>query len=391
MFKMNQPTETDIVIVGAGLVGLSSAVAFAKQGWEVTLVDANPIMRQKSSEWDARIYAISPESGAWLKDLGIWSFVDNSRVCSIDAMHLWHDSDTLILNSSDANVPKLGVMMESQNLMFALWQQVNALQVTVIAEVNGIALDNAPEKVCLHLDNQQQIQAKLLIAADGTQSWVRQQTPIGVQIKDFNQTAIVGNFETELPHANVAMQWFAPHETLALLPLVGKNTSLVWSVSTERAEALLNMSQYDFVAELEAHSQQKLGHLKLLGSMHSFKLCQQTAREVTTNRIVLVGDAAHQVHPMAGQGVNLGFRDVMELSYQATKLHAMQDLGDASQLLHYARARKADTFAMNMLTSGLDSLFASDVSVVKQCAHWGFKQLNRNGSIKKLLIKQAAA
>ena len=391
MFKMNQSTETDVVIVGAGLVGLSAAVAFAKQGRQVTLVDSKPIMHQKSAEWDARIYAISLESETWLKDLGVWSFVDAARVCPIDAMHLWHASDTLILNSSDANVPKLGVMMESQNLMFALWQQVNALQVTVIAEVNGIALNNEPEKVCLLLDNQQQIQAKLLIAADGTQSWVRQQAAIGVQTKDFNQTAIVANFETELPHLNVAMQWFAPHETLALLPLVGKNTSLVWSVSTERAQALLNLSSDDFVAELEAYSQQKLGHLKLLGSMHSFKLCQQTAREVTTNRVVLVGDAAHQVHPMAGQGVNLGFRDVMELSYQATKLHALQDLGDAAQLRHYARSRKADILTMNTLTSGLDDWFAREAGLAKKLTHWGMRQLNQSSMLKKQLIQQLAA
>jgi len=388
---MNHTNETDVVIVGAGLVGLSAAVAFAKQGRDVTLVDAKPIVRQKSTKWDARIYAISPESEAWLRGLGVWLFVDVARVCPIDEMHLWHASDTLILNSSDANLPKLGVIMESQNLMFALWQQVNALQVKVIAELNVSGLKSDAEKVSLNFDNQQQVQAKLLIAADGTQSWVRKQTPIGVQTKDFNQTAIVANFETELPHVNVAMQWFAPHETLALLPLVGKKMSLVWSVSTERAEALLNLSTDDFVAELELHSQQKLGHLNLLGSVHSFKLCQQTACEVTSNRIVLVGDAAHQVHPMAGQGVNLGFRDVMELSHQATKLHALQDLGDAMHLRHYARARKTDILTINTLTSGLDDWFARDARFAKKMTQWGIRQLNQSSLLKKQLILQLAA
>lgn len=388
---MNPTIETDVAVVGAGLVGLSAAVAFAKQGRNVVLVDAKPMMREKATSWDARIYAISPESEAWLRRLGVWSFVDASRVCPIDAMHLWHGSDELVLNSHDAHLPKLGVIMENQNLMFALWQQLNTLDVKVITEVTCTALDNTSEHARLTLANHQQIQAKLLIAADGTQSWVRQQTTIGVQIKDFNQTAIVANFETELPHANVAMQWFAPHETLALLPLVGKNTSLVWSVSTERAEALLNLSPADFVAELEVHSQQKLGQLTLLGSMHAFKLRQQTAREVTASQVVLVGDAAHQVHPMAGQGVNLGFRDVMELTSQATKLHIMQDLGDLGFLRKYARARKVDVLGMNTLTSGLDGFFAIENIALKNLLSFGFRQLNSHQSIKKILIQQAAA
>lgn len=389
--SMNPTIEADVVVVGAGLVGLSAAVAFAKQGKSVALVDAKPMMREKAASWDARIYAISPESEAWLRRLGVWSFVDDSRVCPIDAMHLWHASEMLVLNANDANLPKLGVMMESQNLMFALWQQVNTLDVKIITGVTCTALDNTPEHARLTLANNQQLQAKLLIAADGTQSWVRQQTPIGVKLKDFHQTAIVANFETEQSHANVAMQWFSPHETLALLPLVGKNTSLVWSVSTERAEALLKLPQADFVAQVEAQAQHQLGHLNLIGPICSFQLCQQTAREIAMHRVVLVGDAAHQVHPMAGQGVNLGFRDVMELSYQVTKLHAMQDLGDAMQLRQYARARKADVLAMNTLTSGLDDWFARDSRLLKTATQWGMRQLNQTATLKKRLIKQLAA
>jgi 2-octaprenylphenol hydroxylase len=388
---MIQHIETDVVIVGAGLVGLSAAIAFAKQGKKVVLLDAKPAMNKKNPDWDSRIYAISPDTEAWLKILGVWQHVDPTRVCPIDAMYLWHEAEELVLNASDAHLLKLGVIIENQNLMVALWQKIKALDVTVVTEVNCVKLENTPQAVILSLDNNLQVSAKLLLAADGAHSWVRQQANIDVRYKDFLQTAIVANFSTEKPHRNIARQWFAAHETLALLPLVGQNVSLVWSVPTERANALLKLSGDDLTEELEIHSKHLLGDLSLIGDVFSFKLSQQTALKVTAKRIALVGDAAHQVHPMAGQGVNLGFRDLMELTSLATKIHPMQDLGDAALLRQYARARKADTIAMNALTSGLDALFASDSKMFKQLSSWGLRQLNRQGAVKKLLIQQVAA
>jgi ubiquinone biosynthesis UbiH/UbiF/VisC/COQ6 family hydroxylase len=263
--------------------------------------------------------------------------------------------------------------------------------------VNCLKIENSAEAIKLNLynqkkqDNQQQICAQLLVAADGVNSWVRRQLNIGVQYKDFNQTAIVANFSAQKPHQNSAKQWFASHETFALLPLVGQNVSLVWSLPTERAGELLELSYEKFTLAVEIHSNYALGDLNLIGDVFAFKLSQQTALVTIAERVVLMGDAAHQVHPMAGQGVNLGFRDVMELTSLATKLHAMQDLGDDAFLRKYARARKADTLAMNSLTSVLDALFASDNKMLKHFSNWGFRQLNRQGNIKKLLIQQVAA
>ena len=371
-------------------MGLSAVVAFAKQGKSVTLVDAKAKMGKKSAGWDARIYAISTETEVWLKKLGVWDYVDESRVCVIDAMQLWHASEELVLNSCDAHLPKLGVIMESQNLMYALWQQINILDVKVITEVNCVQLEHSSSTVNLFLDNHQQISADLLIAADGVNSWVRKQLNIAVQYKDFNQTAIVGNFSSQKPHQNCAKQWFASHETLALLPLVGQNLSLVWSLPTERASELLKLTHDELTHEVETYSKYATGDLKLIGDVFAFKLSQQTALANTSERVVLIGDAAHQLHPMAGQGVNLGFRDVMALTSLATKLHLMQDLGDEAYLRKYARARKPDTLSMNVLTSGLDILFASNNKFVKQFTNWGFRQLNRKVNVKKLLIQQVA-
>ncbi len=388
---MTKHIETDVLIVGAGLVGLSASVAFATQGKSVVLVDAKAVMNQKSQAWDERIYALTPATEQWLESLGVWQDLDLTRVCPIDAMHVWHEDEALVLNSDDAHLPKLGVIIENQNLVATLWQKVNALEVTVITEVNCVKLENTQQAVTLSLNNHQQVSAKLLLAADGIHSWVRQRANIEVKHKDFQQTAIVANFSTEKSHRNMARQWFATHETLALLPLVGQNVSLVWSVSAEKASELLKLSSQELAVAVQTQSQGVLGDLKAISKTLSFALHSKTAVQFVAERLVLVGDAAHQIHPMAGQGVNLGFRDVMELTSLATKLHPMQDLGDAAFLRQYARARKADTLTMNALTSGLDALFASDSKMLKQLTSWGLRQLNRQVSVKKLLIQHAAA
>jgi 2-polyprenylphenol 6-hydroxylase len=383
--------ETDIIVVGAGLVGLAAAIVFTKQGKNVVLVDASKPAIKLKKAWDERVYALTPATETWLKELGVWAGVDKSRVNDINAMHLWDAEAALTLADSDANLPKLGVIIENQNLMHALWQQIKALGVTVVTDAKCTSLHNAPHDAQLGLQGDITINAKLIVAADGVNSWLRQQAGIAIKQKSFQQTAIVANFSATKNHGNIARQWFAPHDTLALLPLVGQYVSLVWSVSTEKADKLLKLSNEQLAQQVNEQSQGALGDLKLAGKTLSFELNQQTATNLIAKRMVLVGDAAHQIHPMAGQGVNLGFRDVMKLAELTTKLNAMQDVGDYNLLRQYERSRKADIATMNTLTTGLDYLFASENSFVKTATQWGLRQLNRQAGIKKLLIQQAAA
>ena len=395
---MTQNIEADIVVVGAGLVGLSAAIAFAQQGKNVCLVDAKKPTIKLKKAWDERVYALTPTTETWLKTIGVWAHVDASRVNLINAMHIFDDTGErpLVLRDEDANLPKLGVIIENQNLMHALWQQLKALKtknaaVTVITDAPCQSLNNTQQNSVLILTNGQQIVAKLIVAADGVDSWVRKQANISVTKKDFQQTAIVANFLAEKPHQNIARQWFAPHDVLALLPLPDKMVSMVWSVSTERAAELLALSGEELTHNVQHYSKSVLGTLKQVGKTQAFALNQQTAAQLIAERMALIGDAAHQIHPMAGQGVNLGFRDVMELASMATKCHAMQDVGDAMFLRRYERARKVDIVTMNQLTSGLDSLFASKISLLKKARQWGLQQLNDQVAIKKLLIQQVAA
>ena len=187
---MTTHIEVDVVVVGAGLVGLSAAIAFAKQGKKVVLVDAKPIVNQKTKTWDARIYALSPDSEAWLKTLGVWRHADTSRVCPIDAMHLWHAHEELILSSSDANLPKLGVIIESQNLMHAMWQEISVLDVSIIAEQSCVRLSYTTQMAELSLQNGTIVSAKLVIGADSLNSWVRQAANITLKQKDFGTPRI---------------------------------------------------------------------------------------------------------------------------------------------------------------------------------------------------------
>ena len=400
--SLSKTLEADVVVVGSGLVGLSAAIAFAKLDKRVVLVDAKkPIIKLKKA-WDERVYALTPATETWLKSIGVWACIDASRVNPINAMHLFDDASEqpLVLRDEDANLPKLGIIIENQNLMYALWQQLKALDannaaVTVITDTPCQLLDSTQQQIVLSLASGQQIVAKLLVAADGVDSWVRKQVNISVTKKDFKQTAIVANFLAEKSHQNIARQWFSPHNVLALLPLrdsiKAKMVSIVWSVSTDRAAELLALSGEELAHNVHEHTHGILGELTHVGNAQSFVLHQQTALQLIAERVALIGDAAHQIHPMAGQGVNLGFRDVMQLALLATKLHSMHDIGDSSFLRQYERVRKADIVTMNTLTSSLDWLFASESSMVRKMMLWGFGSMKKQTSVKKLLIQQVAA
>ncbi len=388
---MTKAIEADIVVVGGGLVGLAAAITLAKQGKKVVLVDAkNPAIKLKKA-WDERVYALTTNTVTWLQVLGVWAEVDDSRVNAINGMQLWDtQGEKLELHDSDANLTNLGVIIENQNLMHALNQQISALGVTVITVVKCASIESALHEVNLSLEDGTKISAKLIVAADGVDSWVRGQANIAVKQKEFHQTAIVANFLVEKSHQNIARQWFAPHETLALLPLPKQHVSMVWALSTELAAELLTLSNVALTDKVRARAQNVLGNLSMVGKALSFALQQKTASQLIAERVVLVGDAAHQIHPMAGQGMNLGLRDVRQLQQMLTNTHAMQDIGEMTFLRKYERARQADIATMNLLTSGLDTLFASDSGAMKSAIGWGFKQLNQQATLKKLLIQQAA-
>ncbi len=381
--------EADVAIVGAGLVGLTAAIALAQLGKRVVLLDAKTPDKAMPKDWDSRIYALTEKTIAWLKNLGIWAHLDASRINPISEMQLWSPTlEPLQLGADDAYLLEMGCIIESQHLMVACWQVLTDLDVTVITEANIQSIENSLAHVSIKLPKQT-IQASLLIGADGAQSWVRQQANIVVDVKDFAQTAIVSNYTTAQPHNDIARQWFGAHETLALLPMPQQQVSIVWALPHAEAEALFDLPPAELAQRVAERGQCSLGELTPAAPVLAFPLKQQTAQSLVGDKMVLMGDAAHQVHPMAGQGVNLGFKDVIQFCEMVKALSPYQSLGDAQFLQRYARQRAWDIKRMHILTGGLDSLFAQPQAAIQHLALLGMRGIQNSGMLKRCLVQAA--
>lgn len=399
------PLKTDIAIVGAGLVGLAATVALVQAGYQVVLIDSQ-VQSQTSyaeDDWDSRIYAISPNNMRWLTQLGIWPLLDQTRITPMHSMEVWGDStlQPLLMHAEDVNADELGFIVEERLLKNALLQWIEANDVRVISGNRCSMLESSARHAVLTLnsqqtiDNPQTIESTLLLGADGANSWVREQLEIGVQYKDYEQTAIVANFSTEKFHQYIARQWFT-HDTmarsgvLAWLPLPQNKISIVWSAPTLKAEALMKLSPEQFTNEVMRAGGASLGALSLIGSPASFPLALKQATQNVALSTVLIGDAAHRVHPMAGQGVNLGFRDVIDLLSVLGTKHAYQPINDPALLKQYTRKRKADVLEMVTLINSLYHLFESPNAIVKHARNWGISATNQL-AIKKILIANAVS
>ncbi|WP_024929169.1 FAD-dependent monooxygenase [Methylophilus sp. OH31] len=391
--------KTDVVIVGAGLVGLTAAIALSRLGKQVVLTDAKPAQLLPADwitdvvHWDARIYALTNQTVDWLRELGVWSRLPASRINPIAAMHLWspthsHATPSLRLNADEAHLSEMGYIVESQALMHACWQALAESEVTVITDAPAQSLQHCGHIVRLSLP-QHEIEASLLLGADGARSWVRSQCDVGVQQVDFAQTALVTNFKAKRPHDNIARQWFGEHETLALLPMPQQQVSLVWALPLALATQKQVLSAEALAVEVAERSGKVLGQLTSSGPVLAFPLMQNTADTMALPQVMLLGDAAHQVHPMAGQGVNLGFQDVQALCAQVAQLPAIRPLGDARFLRHVMRTRQPDILKMHALTRGLDGLFARPQAVWTHAALLGLRGVENSAMLKRFLIRAA--
>jgi len=399
--------HADAVIVGAGLVGLAAAIGMHEAGYKVFLVDEKkPKVVIDPNEWDSRIYAISPRNAQWLAAIGVWQLLDLARIVEMQGMHIWNEQTDvpLTLLAEDAHEDGLGYILEASALMNAMLKKIETLGITTLFNVHCTALNvNQASPVNLILENTDvehgnakptiSVHATLLLAADGSQSWVRKQCNFAVNQKAYGHTAVVANFKVQKSHHNIARQWFQQDAEnqlaiLAWLPLPENVISIVWSASPTFAVELLALSPSHFAERVAAAGKYLLGDFTLLNTAHHFPLQLQTVERCVQDSVVLLGDAAHVVHPMAGQGVNLGFRDVENLIETLNIKNSYQAINDPQLLKQFVRDRKVDVAKMVMLTDGLYHLFNNQTHLIKKVRHFGF-EATKLQYLKELLVNQA--
>lgn len=390
--------DCDICVIGSGAVGKTSALALARQGYRVTLLstqgEAKISAFGSDAPWDLRVYALNHGAHRLLSSLKVWEAMDASRIAPVDAMAVHGDGTAraqLGFDAYSARVDALAWIIEDSNLNHAL---DNALRfASGVTQVTGraLALSRNAQQAQVTLDSGRIITASLVLGADGAHSWVRVQADIGIDYRSYDQRAVVANFACTNPHHGVARQWFLGTDGIvALLPLPGNRVSLVWSAPEALAERLLSESA-NMAERLAALPGQTLGDFALLppASPRSFPLRLIRSQSLVAHRVALVGDAAHVVHPLAGQGMNLGFADIDALLVALSKQTAASDCGNERVLSRYARLRKEQVLLMQLTTDGLQRLFSSELAPVKILRNVGLSLVDKLPFLKQKLMAHA--
>ena len=409
------------LIIGGGIVGATLALKLAQAKMPVTLIDARP--ERNEADWqqvlgkrDARVYALSLASIDLLKDVGAWQkIVASERKADYSQMQVWqlNGRGELLFGDSESTEPKmLGSMVEPAVIEYALWQCLSAADVsqylTIIVGHKVIEMDwlGSAQGYRVTLDDDTVIDARLLVGADGRGSFVRKQAAIELDVLDYKQTAICCAIQTEKPHQATARQAMLPTGTLALLPLADITDedkanpqhwqSIVWTLPRNQALALLEESPRHIADKLAAASHYELGAIQKIESIASFPLAAQQAKSYVADNLVLIGDAAHGVHPLAGQGLNLGMLDVKALCEQLTHDYARSGnklWGTNQTLRSYERLRRPHNSLMMHSFSALNWLFASSLAQmrpIQQLRNEGMYRVSKIKPLMRLFAKQAS-
>ena len=380
----------DIVIVGGGLAGLSLAAALRRSSLSVALVEGRaPDFPQG---WDARVYAISPANARFLDELGAWRHLDATRMQAVRAMEVHGDAGgRLDFSAYGAGASELAWILESTLMQRELWETVKRQgNLTLLCPARPRDLMLAPDAAVLTLDDGRQITARLVVGADGAESWTRSAAGIDVRFDPYDQLGVVANFETELPHRDTAYQWFRCDEgVLAWLPLPGNRMSMVWSAPEYLGRDLLSLDAAGLCDRVAEAGGRKLGALQLITPQAGFPLRLMRAPRCVASRLALIGDAAHTIHPLSGHGINLGFQDARVLAAVLNDRPAHIDCGDFSLLRRYERARKEEVVALQTLTDSLHDLFGPSADSLKRLRNLGLNLTNRLPVVKDLLVRYA--
>ena len=387
----------DIAVVGTGLPGLTAALGFAQQSFSVALIGPRPAPHRatRAELFDPRIYAVAPGSVALLEGLGVWAGINQQRACAVEHMRVFgDDGQQLTFDAYGATVERLATIVEEAELVRVLDAACGFQPAITRVQSSFVSFAELPETLTINLANDSSLNAGLLVGADGAGSAVRAAAGINTTVKSYDQTAVVANFACERPHLNTAWQWFTDEGVVALLPLPGANVSLVWSAPDTLATELAALSVDQLASRVTARcrsdsDESGVGALTEVGAAQSFPLRQVVVSRLIGPHLALIGDAAHVVHPLAGQGLNLGLQDVALLLEVVRAREAFRNPGDEAVLRRSERGRAEALGLMRFTTDALAQLFAFEDPLVRRLRNAGLAAVNRLSPLKNALIRRA--
>ena len=401
----SQIRTIDVAVVGGGIAGKACALGLAQLGLQTIQIAPDlgqAVPAPQGGQWGQRIYAFSPSTQKLLAHLQIWDAVDHSRMQPVRDMRIFGDRgekhDQLHLSAFEAGTPQLAWIGESNVIEHTLDQASrfqNKLE-RVNDTIKNIQVDF--DGVVLHLANGSTLRAQLVIAADGANSPIRSELGISTKEESYSQSAVVANWICSNAHLETAYQWFLPGgDIVAMLPLPNKQVSMVWSTSPENAVELLKLDQAAWTEKFSSIANgeivKQLGSLTLNSTPAAFPLRRIRASRFIgpeeNPKVALIGDAAHVMHPLAGQGLNLGLRDVATLLHILSKRESFRRPNDKVLLRRYERQRQGDTSTLLWVTDKLKKLFSASSGTERQLRNWGLGMVNRSHFIKRRLIERA--
>lgn len=393
--------SNSITILGAGIIGLAQALYLLKNELNVTIIDKalhfDTEIKFDLSTYDTRVLALTPQTRDFLHELGVWDDIQNKRSCPYLDMIVWDGKGTskIAFDAAALQIEALGYIVEQSVILKALLTKAKEYchtgQLKWFTQETSELLRDNPDKIGIKISDGSVIYSTLLIGADGADSWLRKQAQLPVSSRSYQQSAIVATIQCQQHHQHTAYQRFSEEGPLALLPLADLNkVSIVWTQTTQTSESLLALSETEFNRRLTLFSENVLGELSLVGTRKSFALKSLQAKSYGSDRVVLIGDSAHVIHPLAGLGANLGFQDVISLSALLLKqFQAKKDLGSNHLIQRYYRERIGKNEAVRLSMTALNKLFSHQHPMVKLLRNWGLNKTNHFTFLKNWFAKQA--
>ena len=389
-------SEYDAIVIGGGMVGAAAAALLAQQSMRVAVIEARlPEVNLDDDAIDLRVSAISHASQSLLDQVGAWQKIETKTIAAFREMRVWdsavppESAQVVHFDSAEIGEADLGFIIENRRILAALHRCLAELDsVVVFAPASAIRIVNGDDDIEVRLDDERRLRARLVIGADGARSNTRQLAGIETEGWSYEQKAVVTHVSTSEPHRDTAYQRFLPDGPIALLPLYDGRCSIVWSTTLEQADALLEMESAEFDRQIEQATDQVLGRVVDSDRRAAFPLQLLHAASYVRRRLVLLGDAAHAVHPLAGQGVNLGFADARTLS-QVIGEAGTEVMGDLGVLRRYERQRKSENLLMMGSFDLLNRLFRQPAPLVGHARTLGMSLFNRMTPLKQAVMRRA--